>query len=105
MGTAESTIQKHFQEKNVYILLETLIAFLVSENVSHGYINNWDAWSNQCSKLKKEFKFSELYITPKNYSSGGVTSSIMNEIIERLNKEYVVNSHGMLEEVNKKEGL
>lgn len=98
MGDAAETIKKHFRERNVYILLETLIAFLVSENVSHGYIRTWENWSSQCSRLTKELTFADLGIQPGTSMNGANATRIMGELINQLNQQYQIDNHGDLQE-------
>jgi hypothetical protein len=64
MGTAETTLRDHFQQKNLFILLETIMAFLLSEDISKGYIKNWDTWLRGCRKVSSDFSFSTLNIRP-----------------------------------------
>lgn len=64
MGTAAETIEKHFREKNVFVLLETLMAFLLSENVSHGYIKSWSTWLSGRRAVPRGFSFDSQGIRP-----------------------------------------
>lgn len=85
MGNSESVILQHFREKNVYVLVETLIAFLVSENISHGYIRDWDSFDRQCSKLTAPFKFEDKDVRPNTSSNGVDWVRAMRELEADIN--------------------
>ena len=64
MGTAAETLEKHFREKNIFVLLETVMAFILSEDVSHGYIKSWSTWLSGRRAIPRGFSFDSMGIRP-----------------------------------------
>lgn len=64
-GNATNELKKYYESKNIYDLVEALVAFLLSDNVSNGYISNWDRWFEQLHDVDPDTVFSRRSIRPK----------------------------------------
>jgi len=64
MGNADQSIREHYAQKDLFVLLETIISFLLSENISRGYIREWSVWLKGCGRVAHDFSFSSLNIRP-----------------------------------------
>lgn len=64
MGNSRDVIEQNFKERNVFALLETLISFIVSEDVHSGYIHSWEDWDRQATKNTRELTFESCGIRP-----------------------------------------
>lgn len=63
-GNAGMTFQKYYREKDIYNLLESLIGFLLSDNINSGYITRWESFFSQLQDKDMETVFSRRRIVP-----------------------------------------
>lgn len=63
-GNASVTFRKYYDEKNIYDLVESIIGFLLSEDVTNGYITSWDRWFEQLNVVDPKTVFSRRGIRP-----------------------------------------
>lgn len=64
-GNATNELKKYYDSKNIYDLVEALIAFLLSDNVTSGYITSWNRWFEQLHDVDPDTVFSRRSIRPK----------------------------------------
>ncbi len=63
-GNAASTFKKYYEEKDVYSLLESIIGFLLSDDIRAGYISSWNRFFEQLNNVNPAEVFSSRSIVP-----------------------------------------
>lgn len=83
MGNAEEAFRQNFQKRDVYALVESIVSFLISPNVSHGYITRWPDFFEDCEKVRPNFDMQEvIHRSPFPARENGRVLS--NDEIERM---------------------
>jgi hypothetical protein len=64
LGNFSTPLEAAYKEKNLFVLLETVMAFLAQENPPSGYYHSWAEWNRSTAKRDKNFDFSSYGIRP-----------------------------------------